>query len=191
MGFLYRLDFPNGKSYVGITTGSVERRFRGHKKAASDGKKTLLYKAWRKYGDPFVVVIAEIDDSLLCDQEIKAIKEFSTLMPNGYNMTVGGEVSPMTIPEVVAEFSRSKIGHRPCDKAFEEAIKATKGKKRPPEVVQKMSENGSMRRPETRAKQAATLATKECRARFSCAAAVVWAKKQGREFCEIKKEKQK
>lgn len=103
MGELYRLDFPNGKSYIGITTGKASKRLCGHSAACSKGKDTILYNAWRKHGKPSITVIAILENSELASTEIRAIKVFKTLKPNGYNLLEGGQVSPMTTPEVAAK----------------------------------------------------------------------------------------
>lgn len=139
MGFIYRLKFKDGKSYIGATTGSVKRRVAFHKMSAKIGKVTLIYKAWRKLGQPQVEIICEAPNESLLEKEIHCIKIFKTVHPYGYNTTNGGLVSPMTIPSVVEKFSKSKIGIRPCQKALDAALKATKGKKRPADVIKRMT----------------------------------------------------
>lgn len=55
----------------------------------------ILHKAFRKYGiNNFnIEQIEEIDNSLLSDREIYWINFYNSMMPNGYNMTFGGEGS--------------------------------------------------------------------------------------------------
>lgn len=90
MGELYKLDFPNGKSYIGIALQSALKRFNRHQKNAMGNGLTVLCHAWRKYGEPKLTVLAVIDNSILQETEIEAIKAYRTLTPDGYNMTLGG-----------------------------------------------------------------------------------------------------
>lgn len=103
MGTLYKLDFANGKSYVGITTKSLKTRIKHHAADAANGSQYAVHKAWRKHGEPVMTVLAVVEDRDLAETEIRAIKEFNTLVPNGYNMTPGGEDSPMLVPEIKAK----------------------------------------------------------------------------------------
>lgn len=89
---LYRLTFPNGKSYIGITSGAVKRRVLRHVSQAKEGRRSAVSQAIRKYGTFETVVLAVAGDwSYLCDLEQRAIAAFGTLAPNGYNLTLGGE----------------------------------------------------------------------------------------------------
>lgn len=108
MGALYKLDFPDGKSYIGITTKSVEHRFNAHACNARTGRRARLYAAWRKYGAPKLQVLAILEDHELASTEIRAIAAYGTLAPNGYNMTVGGDESPMHDSAVVARMLETK-----------------------------------------------------------------------------------
>lgn len=95
MGDIYRLDFPSGKSYVGASKLSANKRFLGHKRVAMTSNKGVVYKAWREHGEPVLVVLATVPDELLCSMEIAAIAEHGTLHPNGYNETPGGKYCPV------------------------------------------------------------------------------------------------
>src|ERR1017187_2639032 len=90
MGFLYRLDFASGKSYIGITNGTMKRRLRNHKKKIQQDYDLALYRAWRKYGEPRVTVLAMADKDYLLELEPNAIVAYGTRVPNGYNLTAGG-----------------------------------------------------------------------------------------------------
>lgn len=95
MGCLYSLTSPSGKSYLGITLKSVEKRFAKHVEHALGKRENgVLYSALRKYSpETFKVeslVIAN-DWAYLCDLEKKAIVAFGSRYPSGYNMTDGGE----------------------------------------------------------------------------------------------------
>lgn len=85
----------NGKGYVGETV-DFERRKRWHKEDAEKGESWLFQKAIRKYGwDAFEWSILYQDDDNDKDWmswwERKFIRELGTKMPNGYNMTDGGD----------------------------------------------------------------------------------------------------
>lgn len=108
MGTLYKLDFPDGKAYIGITTKSVEHRFKAHACNARTGRRARLYAAWRKHGAPRLTVLAILEDRELASTEIRAIAAYGTLAPNGYNMTPGGDLSPMDSAEVVAKMIQTK-----------------------------------------------------------------------------------
>lgn len=96
---IYRLDFASGKSYVGICRRG-RNRYREHALGAKRGEQTAVYRAWRKYGPPAQVVLAIVENADAPALEQRAIKAFGTLWPLGYNITPGGESSPMLVPEV-------------------------------------------------------------------------------------------
>lgn len=95
MGCLYKLTSPSGKSYIGITSKTLEERWIGHlNRVRVPGAPGVLYNAIRKYGpDSFrKEVVAECDDwSLLQKMEVDAIVAHGTRYPAGYNLTDGGE----------------------------------------------------------------------------------------------------
>ncbi len=91
---LYKLSFPNGKEYIGITKHTAKERFRRH--CESTSKKHPAQHAIHKFGKESVIikVLATIDDwELLCLAEQEAIEKFNTMSPNGYNLTAGGDGS--------------------------------------------------------------------------------------------------
>ena len=98
----------NGKTYVGQAVSHIlnhkryrpyghEGRFRCHVSEAFSSKKNqshYLNNAIRKYGvNEFVVELIECCEIIDADErEIKYIKEFASLYPNGYNLKNGGNV---------------------------------------------------------------------------------------------------
>lgn len=96
---LYKLDFASGKSYIGICRQGRDR-YKEHSVAASRGSQPIIYCAWRKYGAPNQSILAVVEDKDAAITEQKAIKAFDTMHPGGYNMTPGGEISPMLVPEI-------------------------------------------------------------------------------------------
>ena len=82
----------NNKSYIGITTKTLEHRKRTHEKAAKYSNRKF-YTALNKYGfDNFEwSVLSECSDMVeLENQEQHYIKHYNS-MDNGYNLTSGGE----------------------------------------------------------------------------------------------------
>lgn len=90
----------SGRRYVGITVSTVRVRWQAHLRSARKGVKTALYDAIRSYGrDAFdVEVIANLIPGLtradLCEVERTVIAQEATKIPNGYNMTDGGDGGP-------------------------------------------------------------------------------------------------
>jgi group I intron endonuclease len=87
----------SGKSYVGIVSGDVKRRWRQHRHEAAKGTSTLpLYRAMKAHGveafDFEVVHVADTWDEV-CDKERQLIASLKTLVSegNGYNLAEGGQ----------------------------------------------------------------------------------------------------
>jgi hypothetical protein len=95
-GSIYKIVFPNGKHYIGLTT-SIEQRTKEHRSCAKSGDNKCLYNAIRKYDMIDNLELIEIDtadtNEELCEKEIRYIQEYNSyyLNENGYNMTYGGE----------------------------------------------------------------------------------------------------
>jgi len=96
-GSIYKIVFPNGKHYIGLTTTSLEQRTKEHKISSKNGDAKCIYNAIRKYGMVDTLELIEIDtaDTIeeLCEKEIGYIIEYNSyyMNKNGYNMTYGGE----------------------------------------------------------------------------------------------------
>lgn len=84
---IYQIKFNNGKSYIGLTIRSLATRMYEHRNASS-----VVGRAMRKYdGEYSVSVLCEtecVDDAAAL--EMGYIREFSTIRPDGYNVTDGG-----------------------------------------------------------------------------------------------------
>lgn len=84
---VYRLVFPNGKSYVGQTRRLPQERFREHIKGNS-----LVGEAINKYGADNVrlrTVIITPANKIDTVEKI-VIAAYDSLVPNGYNVAGGG-----------------------------------------------------------------------------------------------------
>lgn len=103
----------NGKGYIGQTIGTMENRWAEHLQNARylirakagdptinyDGtqykniRHSLLYNAMACHGiENFEVELVEtVDDDELNEWEPFIIEEYGTLIPNGYNLTTGGD----------------------------------------------------------------------------------------------------
>jgi len=90
---LYCLEFPNKKRYIGISKNS-KKRFMGHCK----GTGLPVNDAIRKYGKESVClsILVVGNKSYISDLEIKAIDKFKSRSHFfGYNISHGGDISPM------------------------------------------------------------------------------------------------
>lgn len=84
----------NGKAYIGITTRKLDRRWYEHK-YVSNSCGQLLAKAIKKYGEEAFTIehiasaIGSLENLKLIEQEL--IRQLKTKVPNGYNLTDGGD----------------------------------------------------------------------------------------------------
>ena len=102
----------NGKVYIGYTSKNIDERFKMHCENARWKRNYALADAIRVYGVPaFTVELLFKCESHkeACEHEIRFIKELNSILPNGYNMTHGGDGVPMTA-EVIAKMAASKRG---------------------------------------------------------------------------------
>ena len=145
MGYVYKItNTVNGKAYIGISTHEPEkRRIKDH---LSGYGNRIIAKAVRKYGKDafnYEILEANVFDEFLPDLEVAYIAHFNTVVPNGYNLTSGGEVA-----KTLSDETRRKIGEAGKGKLISaehrrKLSEAHKGKKKPPfsaEHRRKMSE---------------------------------------------------
>ena len=94
-GYIYKIQFPNEKCYIGKTERTIEQRWKEHHKNAKAGVSYHLYKALRKYKMVDTFEMIEIDTAEtqqeLCEKEITYIERYNSHYIRGYNMTDGGE----------------------------------------------------------------------------------------------------
>jgi group I intron endonuclease len=85
----------NGKKYVGLTKGKLERRYKSHKDIcrSNKAKKYHIHKAMALYGiQNFICYELDVATTYkeLCEKEKEWIKKLNTKI-DGYNETDGGE----------------------------------------------------------------------------------------------------
>ncbi len=141
---LYQLKFPNGKSYIGITSKTAEKRFNQHCLPANN--KNACQKAIYKYGRDNVVltVLATVDNyELLQLAEQEAIEKFNTYASNGkgYNLTLGGggTIGRLASDETKNKIAKKAIGRKHSLEAKEKVSVFNKGKIVSNETKLKMS----------------------------------------------------
>jgi group I intron endonuclease len=91
MGYIYKITNKiDNKIYVGQTIQDVEARWKDHLKKGSNCR--YLKSAINKYGlDNFEFKLVCITfDNQLDNMEIKYIEQYNSLVPNGYNLRLGG-----------------------------------------------------------------------------------------------------
>jgi len=91
MGCIYKIrNKIDNKIYIGQTTQDLDIRWKQHLKNTSNCR--YLKNAFDKHGiDNFELeLVCTTSDDLLNDMEIEYIKNFDCLVPNGYNLRLGG-----------------------------------------------------------------------------------------------------
>lgn len=116
MYYLYQLTFPNGKVYIGQTVRTMNARIAQHRTAAKRGSNLPVHNAWRKHGEPSVSILLECDCAETLHQaEIDMIQKCGSLVPNGYNLSFGGDTAPSKSPEVAAKIAAKAKGRKIAD----------------------------------------------------------------------------
>lgn len=201
MGCVYKLVLSNGKAYVGYTRGTLAARVAGHLKFAKGGSKLAFHRAIRIHGAPAQVVVlfeSEDEDALL-DFEVRSIKLHDTLVPNGYNLTNGGERSWSHHPETRRAMSEKmmgrkiRLGMKHSTESKELMSELKRGRKLSEETKRKMKES---RKAFYRSEENLARLKEERRARcpdpflrkirMGCLSAVGHAKRAGIPFSELK-----
>ena len=90
MKVVYLKCFENGKMYVGVTK-NYNKRMREHEYFANKGSYLLVHKAMRKYTHVTLILSTCEDIEKLKELEVYWIEKLKTKIPNGYNMTDGGD----------------------------------------------------------------------------------------------------
>lgn len=112
---LYKLTFPNGKCYIGITHQYLKERWQcGHGYKAFNGKTSIMDDAIKKYGWENVMKEVLIDYGMTKEEAAEAekfyIKQFKTNDPKyGYNIYEGG-FNPSMPESTKKKISVSRMG---------------------------------------------------------------------------------
>jgi len=95
MGCIYLVtNCINGKRYVGKSVFSMEERRRTHERDSRYETRSYFHRALRKYGYEnfeWRLITGGLDESILDEAEMLAIEFLGTEVPDGYNMTGGGD----------------------------------------------------------------------------------------------------
>ena len=152
----------NGKQYVGQTTRALEARWYYHVYSANKGLQYALYRSIRKYGaKAFKVEQIDFAETLaeLNEKEAHYILQLKTFIPDGYNMTTGGEgflrseetrkkmseyqqFKPPTSEETRRKISIARKGYIASEETHKKLSEAALGKTHSKETRRRMSESG-------------------------------------------------
>ena len=111
-GTIYKItNILNGKSYIGLTTQPVLKRFRAHCWGKGGRSEIMpIRMAIKKYGK-HNFALEEIYTAFTLDELNKAekhfIQELNTLSPSGYNLCSGGEGSAGNTKDIKAKIAKS------------------------------------------------------------------------------------
>ncbi len=88
---LYKLNFPNGKCYVGITSRTIEKRFSQH-----SFSKYPTGRAIRKYGKQNIMIqlIDEGSEDFIKSEEARIVNKEWVESEDNYNLCLGGQMPP-------------------------------------------------------------------------------------------------
>ena len=164
-GYIYKIQFPNGKHYIGLTTTSLEQRQYQHRCASKRGDTQCLYNALRKYDmvDTFELIEIDTAETMeeLSEKEIQYIQEYNSyyLNENGYNMTYGGEgrVGYLFTEECKQKMSEIKKKYFANPEIRKQQSKSQIKRFENPEERLKISETQKGRSPEWKIKKSVTL----------------------------------
>ncbi|MBR1419537.1 MAG: GIY-YIG nuclease family protein [Selenomonadaceae bacterium] len=142
----------NGKIYIGQTTRSLSERISEH----ISNKKTLIGRAIQKYGwTNFSVKVIEVCDTIeqLNEREKFWIAKYDSIVPNGYNLTEGGNNGTHSA-DVCARLSAANTGKKLSAETCKKISEAKKGTHLSKETRAKMSamRKGKSKSNETRAR---------------------------------------
>lgn len=148
MGVIYlRTNKINGKKYVGqVTTKNFKKRQNRWNSLSEKYAGKVIDAARAKYGiEAFdFEILKECEDEELNQWEMYYIKELNTKVPNGYNMTDGGDgktgCSCHHTEETKKKISKANKGHIVTEEARKKISETHKGKHLSEEHKKKLSE---------------------------------------------------
>jgi group I intron endonuclease len=125
---IYKHTSPSGKSYIG-QTNDYDRRCKEHQKYTWC---RAFSAAIQKYGwDNFTheMLVEYITEDEANALEVYYIKEHSTLYPNGYNLTTGGDAS-LPSAETRSKMSIAQQGKKLTQESIDKRTASQKAKSR-------------------------------------------------------------
>lgn len=152
----------NGKKYIGKTRTGMEKRLQRHIYEARYGCNYALHRAIRKYGEKNFTVrelrMGELTTEAQWNQaERDAIFLFSSMVPDGYNLTAGGEGMGIPSEQTRARMSESGKKKKLSPEHIEKLRQVHLGRKRSPETCSRI---GAAQRGKPRKSRPQTEATK-------------------------------
>jgi len=131
VGCLYVVDFPNGKSYYGITSRGLRQRITEHRQVANTYGRWAISKAFALYQDWFIAEVLVVAPMWYLDElEPKVIEAFRSRVPHGYNQAPGGSIAPAKTEETRLLLSRLKLGTRHSEETKAKLRKAWEARPR-------------------------------------------------------------
>lgn len=130
----------NGKKYVGITMRGAEKRWGAN---GSRYKGQALGYAIEKYGwDAFEheVLLTGLTKKQAEEEERRLIEELGTMVPNGYNLTSGGNLGAVLSDESREKLRSVHLGKPKKPEAIAKTAAAHQGKVVSDETRKKLSE---------------------------------------------------
>lgn len=147
-GIIYKYTSPSSKVYIGQTLHK-KTRINEHKYKASKGSKSPFHRAIVKYGlKSFTREILEtiVGDPNYVKNKLNELEEYyieklNTRVPNGYNVTVGGDSKAGYIvsEETKKLISQANKGHITTEETKEKIRQANLGQKRSKETRERIS----------------------------------------------------
>lgn len=138
---LYKIDLPDGRSYIGVTTQGIKKRMANHK-ANIKRRKLPLYLAMSnfKFEDCKVTVLETGMLDHMMEAEKIAIVKFNTRYPYGLNMEGGGIKKAGEVhKETLKKLSAASTGNKLSDESKEKIGNANRGRKASDETKAKLS----------------------------------------------------
>lgn len=137
MRYLYKItNLINGKCYIGQTK-DIKKRFIAHRRKTA---KSAIGRAIQKYGkENFSFEQLSIcSDDIVDIAEVAAISYYNSLVPNGYNLDVGGMAIRKLSEETKRKISEKNKGKKRSEEFCKKMSIINTGKKHSEETKQKM-----------------------------------------------------
>ncbi len=125
MGFIYKItNTINDKVYIGQTSLTLEKRFKGHLYHAKREPVTAIHHAMKAHGyENFgIELLREVPDKHMNLWEVAYIKRLESMSPDGYNMRSGGGQRTVLAEASKQKISAALMGHIPWNKGKKMSI---------------------------------------------------------------------